>query len=87
VRCAAGRRSLSILALRYFDGLTSSLMPARRRCVGSVSPHPPHAGTDIQLWPSLAVRAPVSAVTAAHVVRSNRSSSFSGMKRVLEALR
>ena len=30
MRYAAGRRSLSILALRDFDGLTSSLLPARR---------------------------------------------------------
>jgi hypothetical protein len=28
LRCAAGRRFLSIPALRNFEGLTSSLMPA-----------------------------------------------------------
>ena len=36
--------------------------------------------------PWLAVRAAVSADTTGHVVRSNRPSSFLGIKRVLEAL-
>src|SRR6266851_347196 len=36
--------------------------------------------------PWLAVRVAVSADATGHVVRSNRPSSFSGMKRVLEAL-
>ena len=88
----AGRRSLSILAVRYFDGLTSSFNACSTRCVGSgrgrFYRHIPRTRALISSFgPWLAVRAAVSADATGHVVRSNRPSSFSGMKRVLEALR
>jgi hypothetical protein len=34
-----------------FRWLDKQFNACSTRCVGSVTPHPPHAGTDIQLWP------------------------------------
>src|SRR5258708_11222861 len=59
-------------------------MPARRGASVQYRHIPRMRALISSFGPRLAVRAAVSAVTTGHVVRSNRPSSFSGMKRVLK---
>jgi hypothetical protein len=65
------RRSLSIPALRYFEGLTTSLMPARRGAPVQHRDIPRKRALIIRLWPS-AGRASCSAgPPIAHFIRWN----------------